>query len=154
MLLISPLSAYSVQIGALAPGFSLADLSGDTVSLELVKGKVVFLNFWAPWCFPCKDELPALEKLYVKYRREGLLVIGISVDTADTGIRKFMQKSPVTFPMLIDRESAVGDHYGIRSLPSGFLIGRDGIVRYKHLGFGKEHISMYEKEIVELLNKY
>ena len=87
MLFIMPFSAHSVQTGAVAPDFSLVDLNGETVTLEQFKGKVVFLDFWAPWCVPCRDELPELDKLYKKYKQDGFEFIGICMDTSEPGIR-------------------------------------------------------------------
>ena len=151
MLFIMPFSAHAVQVGTLAPGFSLMDLNGKIVTLDTFKGKVIFLNFWAPWCIPCRDELPELDKLYKKYNGKGFEVIGISMDTSEAGIRKFMQKVPVTFPILIDKQGKADNAYGFTGLPSGFLINRDGVIRYRYTGFGKEDLVEYEKNIMELL---
>lgn len=153
MLFIISFSAYAVQIGAPAPGFSLVDLNGTIVTLEQFKGKVVFLNFWAPWCVPCRDELPELDKLYKQYNRQGFEVVGISMEPSEAGIRKFMQKVPITFPILIDKSSSVDNAYGVTSLPTGFLVGRDGLIRYRHMGFGKEDLPEYETNITALLKQ-
>ena len=153
MLFIVPFSAHAVELGAPAPGFSLVDLDGNGVALEQFRGKVVFLDFWAPWCMPCRDELPELEKLYERYRKDGLVVIGISVETSEAGIRKFMRKVPVTFPVLIDKQGQADHAYGFTGLPAGFLIGRDGAIRYRHTGFGKEDLAEYEQNILKLLKQ-
>lgn len=151
-----PLSSFSGQgqIGTAAPDFSLADLNGKAVTLKQFKGKVVFLTFWESWCTPCRDELPELDALYARYGKDGLEVIGISTETSRSGMVKFLQKVPVTFKVLIDENGAAGDAYRVSGLPTGFIIGRDGVIRHKHVGFGKEFLPMYEKEIVEQLKPH
>jgi peroxiredoxin len=146
--------AHAGQTGSVAPQFTLKDLTGRSIALDQYKGKVVFLDFWAPWCAPCKEELPELEALHNRYAREGLAIIGISLDTSEASVSRFLQKMPVAFPVLIDKNADASDLYRVSSLPAGFLIDRNGIIRYKHLGFGKEYVSQYEKEIVELLNTH
>jgi peroxiredoxin len=151
LLTILPVYSYSGQVGSMAPPFSLVDLTGKTVSLEHLKGKVVFLDFWAPWCAPCKEELPELDKLYRKYGKDGFEVVGISMDTSQAGVSKFLAKVPVTFLVLIDVKGDVSDAYRVSSLPTGFIISKDGTIRYRHLGFGSDFLPIYEKEIEELL---
>jgi peroxiredoxin len=142
--------AHAAQEGTQAPGFSLRDLKGDTITLEQFKGKIVFLDFWAPWCVPCRDEFPALESLYRKFQSEGFIVVGIAVDASTEGVAKFLKKAPVSFPVLIDSNGTVAESYRLINMPTAYIIGRDGIVRYRHLGYGKELLLKYEKEIGEL----
>ncbi|HYA85638.1 MAG TPA: redoxin domain-containing protein, partial [Nitrospirota bacterium] len=82
--ILLPAFAYAGQVGSTAPDFSFADLAGKSVSLRQLKGKVVFLDFWAPWCDQCREELPALDALYKKYSTDGLEVIGIGIDTTES----------------------------------------------------------------------
>ena len=91
LLFFVPLHSYSGQIGTMAPAFSLVDLNGRTISLEQFSGKVVFLDFWAPWCLPCKQELPELDKLYKKFRKDGFEVIAISVEPSEKNVAAFLQ---------------------------------------------------------------
>jgi peroxiredoxin len=153
LLIMFPISSYSGQIGTVAPAFSLVDLNGKVVALEQFKGKVVFLNFWALWCGPCKEELPELDALFRKYREEGFDVIGVSVDPSGENVARFLQKKPVSFTILIDKKGDVADAYLFSSLPTGFIIGRDGTIKYKHMGFGKEFLPIFEKEITGLLKQ-
>jgi peroxiredoxin len=153
LMILLPFSARAVQLGEPAPGFSLVGLDGNVVSLEQFKGKVVFLDFWAPWCVPCRDELPELDKLYKKYKQDGFEVIGISVENSDPGIRNFLRKVAVTFPVLVDKQGKADQAYGFTGLPAGFLISREGVIRYRHMGFGKEDLAEYEQNIIKLLKK-
>jgi len=151
--IIAPGYAFSGQIGAQAPSFALPDLNGSTVSLEQFKGKVVFLDFWAPWCIPCKQELSELDKLYKKYRNDGFEVIGISIDPSEKNIAAFLQKVPLSFIIALDKKNEGSDTYRVSSLPTGFIIGRDGIIRRKYSGYDKESFTQIEHELSELLNR-
>jgi thiol-disulfide isomerase/thioredoxin len=148
-----PVGANAGQIGISAPDFSLTDLKGTVVTLKQFRGKVVFLDFWAPWCDPCREELPALDALYKKYGNDGFEVIGIDIDDSEKLLAEFLQKVPVTFTVLIDKKGVIKREYVIRTLPTAFILGRDGVIRYVHMGFGKEFLQMYEKEIAELLKQ-
>jgi peroxiredoxin len=152
LLILSPVVSYSGQIGSTAPAFNLVGVNGKGVSLEQFKGKVLFLTFWAPWCIPCREELPALEDLYKKFGKDGLQVIGISVDDSLKDVQAFLSKVPISFPILLDKGD-VNESYRVTGLPTGFIVGKDGIIRNVHRGFGKEFIAIYEKEIQELLKQ-
>lgn len=145
--------AYAAQEGRQAPGFSLRDLTGGSVTLEQFKGKVLFLAFWAPWCVPCRDELPELERLYTKYRDKGFVVIGISVESSASGVSSFLKKVPVTFPVIIDGTGQIAEAYRITGLPASFLIDRGGVVHTRYWGFEKKSLSKYEADIADLLDK-
>jgi peroxiredoxin len=145
--------AYAAQEGGQAPGFSLRDVTGGTVTLEQFKGKVVFLDFWAPWCIPCRDELPELDRLYRKFQHEGFIVVGIAVDDSTEGVSKFLQKFPVSFPVLMDSGGSVAEDYRLSHLPTGYLIGRDGIIRHRHPAYSRDFLKIYEQEIAELLKQ-
>jgi peroxiredoxin len=152
-LLLSPLAADSAQVGQPAPAFSLKDMTGNIVSLESFKGKVVFLDFWAPWCIPCREELPELDRLYKKYWKDGFEVVGICLDTPKARATKFLQKVPVTFQILMDKEGDTAEVYRFSGVPAGFLIGRDGIIRKHYKGFTMDLLPLYEKDIVDLLKQ-
>ncbi len=145
--------ANAGQVGTLAPDFSLEDVHGNVVTLKQFNGKVVFLDFWAPWCDICREELPALDTLYKKYSKDGFEIIGIDMDPSEKKLAEFLQKAPVTFTILSDKKSIIRRGYNFRTLPTAFVIGRDGVIRYVHLGFGQEFSQMYEKEISELLKQ-
>lgn len=154
LLLILPMYAYPGQIGITAPAFSLIGMNGNVVTLEQFKGKVVFLDFWAPWCVPCKEELPELDTLYQKHGTDGFEVIGICLDTNENAAKTFLRKVPVTFNIVIDARGDVADAYRISGLPVGLIIGRDGVIRHRHVGFGQEFLPLYEQEINALLQQH
>lgn len=148
-----PAYSYSGQIGTTAPAFRVLDVHGNEITLEQFQGKVVFLTFWAPWCIPCKEELPELDKLFKKFGNDRFVVIGIAMGSSAADISKFLQKVSVTFPVLLDTKNDISDAYRVSSLPVGFIISKDGVVRYKHMGFGSEFLPVYEKEITDLLKQ-
>jgi peroxiredoxin len=152
-LLLSPLTADSAQVGQPAPSFSLKALQGNSVNLSDFEGKVVFLDFWAPWCAPCREELPELDRLYRKYRKDGFEVVGICLDTPEARVTKFLQKVPVTFQILIDKKGEAAEVYRFSGVPAGFLIDRDGIIRKQYKGFAMDLLPLYEKEISDLLKQ-
>ncbi|MHB8845255.1 MAG: TlpA disulfide reductase family protein [Nitrospirota bacterium] len=139
--------------GPAAPAFEVRDITGTTLSLEHFRGKVLFLAFWAPWCITCRDELPELDNLYRKYRSDGFAVVGISEDASEAAVSAFVKKVPVSFPIAIDPRSSVADAFRLSNLPSGYLIGRDGVIRHRYRGFNKSLVKTYEKDIRELLEQ-
>ena len=151
--LLLPFPVFSGQVGSQAPSFALKDLTGETITLDSLQGKVVFLGFWAIWCRSCREELPELDRLYLKYKDNGFTVIGISVDAPRARVAAFLKKVPVAFPILIDEKGDVAEAYRFSELPSGFLIGRDGVIKYEYKGYDKSFPLLYEKEISGLLKQ-
>ncbi len=123
------------------------------ISLEHFKGKVVFLDFWAPWCIPCRQELPELDALYKKYGSDRFEVIAVSMDPSEKNTAAFLRKFPLSVHVVVDVRNEVSDAYRVTSLPTGFIIGRDGVIKYQHKGFQSEDRVVYEKEIDELLKQ-
>lgn len=155
LILISPalVHASSDLIGSPAPGFALPDMQGAVLSPQSLRGRVVFLNFWATWCVSCREELPELQTLFKKYGDEGFDVIGICVDGSVTTIERFMQEASITFPILLDPDGKAADAYRLTGLPVSYILDRNGIVRYRHEGFGKDSLPVYEDEIKKLLKQ-
>jgi len=153
LMITAPAFANASQVGSVAPDFSLPDLTGKTINLQKLKGKVVLLDFWMPWCEPCREEFPALDALYKKYRNNGLEIIGINLDDSETRLHEFLQKVPVSFTIVIDKKDRTRKSYSLEILPSAFIVGKDGVIRYVHIGYHKEFLQMYENEIVELLKQ-
>jgi len=138
-----------------ATDFALEDMDGETVYLSDFLGKkVVLINFWATWCKPCHVELPVLEKLWKKYCDRGLVVLAVNADGPSglSKVRAEIQRMGLTFPVLLDRETKVLSVYNPRKqLPSTFLIGTDGRIRFTRDGFSTGDEQLIEKEIVKLL---
>ncbi len=131
--------------------FTMPDLTGKDVPLSSFKGKVILLNFWATWCGPCKAEIPAFVELQDQYGKDGLVVVGYSVDDDAPKAQAFADQFKMNYPVLLGlgRED-VQDAYGpIWGIPASFIISRDGRVCQKHLGLAPK--AVFEKEIKALL---
>jgi peroxiredoxin len=119
-----------------APDFTLPRLDGTELHLADTRGQVVLVNFWATWCPPCRGEMPGLEALWQRYREQGLAVVGVSEDTGRLAwIERNVAELGVTFPVLLDREGQVGRRYRVTGLPASVLIGRDGTIAARIVGY-------------------
>ena len=144
-------TALALSAGQPMPEIGLTTLDGKKVTAQALRGKVVVVDFWATWCGPCKVELPILQKLYQKYGKQGLLVVGVSVDRDAGNLPKFLSKLGVTFPIAHDAGHSVAERFKPAKMPSSFIVGRDGIVKFVHAGFNAEDAAVFEKEIASLL---
>ena len=134
-----------------APAWSLKDPDGNVVTLAQFKGKVVVLDFWATWCPPCKVEIPGYEKLQTKYAADGLVIIGVSIDSDGNEIvKKFMREYGINYPIVMAADSDIIGAYGDLSMfPTTFIIDRDGLIRDKKQG--KLPTAQYEQAILAVL---
>jgi cytochrome c biogenesis protein CcmG, thiol:disulfide interchange protein DsbE len=119
------------QVGFTAPNFTLDSLSGDPITLNDLRGKVVVLNLWASWCPPCRAEMPSLNAVYEKFRDQGLVVLGANTTFQDdeTNARAAIRDWGLTFPIVFDRDGATSHTYHLQAMPTTFFIGRDGVIR-------------------------
>ena len=132
-----------------APDFTLRDLKGNQVSLSDFRGQPVVLNFWATWCGPCLTEIPHLEALYTKYKNQGLVIIGMNIETDYMKVKEFA-KSRISYTVLLDgRTQSQG--YDVNGIPCTYYIDREGIVRHRSVGFGPGDEAAIEEKIKELL---
>jgi cytochrome c biogenesis protein CcmG/thiol:disulfide interchange protein DsbE len=124
-------SSPSPREGFLAPAFTLDTLGGGTVALPDLRGKVVVVNFWASWCFPCRQETPALQAVYEQYKDSGVVVVGVNLTNQDSmaDLRTFAHEFGLTYPILLDRDGSVGLQYRVQGLPSTFFVSRKGVIR-------------------------
>lgn len=118
-----------------APDFTLAELSGKTISLRSLKGEVIFLNFWATWCVPCRQEMPTMEKLHREYKKAGLEVMAVNFRETRAEVQKFVDELGLTFTVLLDREGKVSEEYGVWSLPLSYFVNRKGEFVGKVIGY-------------------
>ena len=136
-----------------APDFTLSDMDDETYTLSIYRGKVVMLNFWATWCPPCRREMPSLERLYSKFKNQGFVVIAVNQFEDPDIVFEFTGRLSLepTFPILFDRESRIAEQFGVKGLPTTYLLDKDGRIRYRAIG-GREfdHVEI-EDMIKELL---
>ncbi|MDR3342002.1 MAG: TlpA family protein disulfide reductase [Treponema sp.] len=117
--------------------FTLRVLNGGTVQLSRLKGTVVFLNFWATWCPPCRSEMPSMQVLYDRFRDRGLQFAAVDIMEEGSDIAEFLGYFRLTFPVLLDTDGTVSDNYGINAIPTTFIIDRDGSIIAQAVGSRK-----------------
>src|SRR5437899_7279255 len=136
-------------VGSPAPEIALKDLQGQEVKLSDLRGKVVLLNFWATWCKPCKEEMPAMQASYDKLRDQGFVVLAVNELEDTNKVIEHIRTHGHTFLVVMDHDNRVANRYGVVGLPASFLIDRQGLVR-EHI-FGS---LLTEQRIAELVGRY
>ena len=135
---------------SLAPDFTLRDLNGESFRLSDMKGKVVILDFWATWCPPCRAELPHFQALHREYAGKGLVIVGISLDSVGAaGVKAFIEANGVRYPILMGDRDVTTSYGGIRSIPTTFVIDREGRIVKKLVGYQSKEV--FEGLVRELL---
>lgn len=125
----------TVAAGKLAANFTLKDLKGEEISLASLRGKVVFLNIWATWCAPCREEMPSIESLYKDFKaNKDFVVLAVSQDTDGGAVKPFVEHNRLQFTVLLDPRNDVGERYDVNGIPETFIIGRDGRIVAHHVG--------------------
>ena len=147
-------AAKPVDIGSPAPNFTLLDLEGREVSLSDFRGKVVFLNVWATWCPPCRDEMPSMQGVYEDLKGDHFEMLATSIDAGEVRIvRGFMEDLGLTFPALHDRNSQVYKLYQAKGVPETFIIDHRGIVAAKYPGALDWNRPNNRKVLEDLIDK-
>ena len=143
----------SVTVGEAAPDFTLVNMEGDMVSLSDYLGQVVIINFWATWCPPCREEKPTMERLYQKYKDEGLVFLAVNVEAdGHQVVSQYLLRHPYSFPILLDARANVQGLYGVFRYPESYIIDRDGIV-VEHVIGGRDWMQNPTYRTVESLLK-
>lgn len=153
LLSIQPAFSGQPKVGSKAHDFTLKSLRGKTVSLHDLRGKVVFLDFWASWCGPCREEMPYLAMLQKIYGKEGFRVVAVNIDNKQQNAVKFLQKLGVKLPALWDEKKQVVKAYDVDTMPTSFLLDITGRVRFVNSGFRAEDFQTYKKQIEQLLKE-
>ena len=149
--LLLVIASVSLSCAEVSYDFTLQDLEGKPISLSDYKGKVVFIDFWASWCPPCRLSIPYVEKLYEQYKdNENFVVLGINLQESKDDITKFMKKQKMNYPVLLS-DNKVISNYKISSIPRFFLIDKNGDVYNKYVGFAPGVEELWQKDIEKLL---
>jgi peroxiredoxin len=128
-------STGGVKEGSTAPDFTLKDPAGTDVNLASLKGKVVFLNFWATWCPPCKEEIPSMVRLNQAMTGKPFKMLAVSIDEGGKGaVDAYFARTGLTLPSLNDPDQKVGKMYGITGVPETFIIDGKGVIIKKVIG--------------------
>jgi peroxiredoxin len=132
-----------------APDFTLTDLDGNTISLSELKGQVVFLNFWATWCTPCKKEIPFFNEAHETHKDSGLKIIGISIDRSEKIVKKFLEKRELVYSVVMGTQKFLNDYEISRVVPVTVIIDKKGKLRRKVIGeLEREDIEKYFQELI------
>ncbi len=131
---IDPRYIPSPLVARPAPAFTLRLFDGGTLRLEDLRGKVVFVNFWASWCPPCRDEAPALEGAWHRYKDQGVVFVGVDIQDKEPAARAFLAEFGITYPNGTDPTNLVAIDYGVWGIPETFFIDTKGRITHKHVG--------------------
>ena len=136
-----------------APALAAQGADGKTIELATLKGKVVLVDFWASWCVPCKASFPALDSLYREYQPRGLEVLAVNVDERRHDADAFLGDHPHRMTVLFDPRGVSPVAFGVKGMPSSFLIDKAGAIRFTHMGYSGNVDASYRQEIAALLEE-
>ena len=122
------------RVGSQAPDFQLNNLDGHSISLSDLRGKPVFINFWATWCSPCRSEMPYIQEIYEEWSGKGLVVLAINIGESPSQVEEFMESQNLSFPVLLDTGKNIAQKYNIQGIPTSFFVDKDGVVQEKIIG--------------------
>lgn len=135
------------EVGMQAPDFTLNNMNGQQVSLSDYRGQKVFLNFWASWCPPCRQEMPYMQKLHEEYGEE-VVILAVNVGESKSTAANFMMQNDLSFPVLLDNDKDTARNYLVRGIPSSYFLDQDGIIKEKIVG-GVNYQKMLELNGIE-----
>lgn len=142
------------KVGSRAPDFELVDLNtGQPVTLSSLKGKPVWINFWATWCPPCKEEMPIMEKLYDEYKDKGLVILGVDVQEKESDVLPYIKEGGYSWTFVIDKTGKITDSYHVNGLPSHYFIDKDGTIQAIVIGGLKSEMTGEIRDITPYLQK-
>lgn len=126
----------AITLGQPAPVYTALSLRGDRVATSALKGRVVLLNVWATWCAPCRDEIPFLQQLHQTKAKDGLELVGVSIDSQgeDEKVSEFARDIGMTYTIWRDPDQRILSEYMAIGVPASYLIDRQGVLRWKHVG--------------------
>ena len=147
---LNPRDIPSPLVDRPAAAFALTSYTGEPMSMEAHRGKVVVVNFWASWCHPaCYEEAPVLERNWRAYRERGVVVLGVDIQDKPEAAKKFIADFSLTFPNALDPAGRVSVDYGVYGVPETFFIDRRGRIRAKHVGAVTDEV--FRRQVDRLL---
>ena len=146
-------SFFLVLAILLGPLMAVAQAPSTTFDLAEHEGKVIVVDFWASWCVPCRRSFPWLNNMRAKYADQGLVIIGVNLDASRGDATAFLDKYPADFLIHFDIDGSLAREYGVEAMPSSFVIGRDGQIMSRHLGFKVKRQDEYEAILVNALGE-
>jgi len=146
--------AFAARTGEPAPAFVLATAAGDTVDLARLRGRVVYVDFWASWCTPCRRSFPWMNELEARYRDSGLTIVAVNVDKRREDALRFLRDVPARFTVVFDAEGRMPAAFDVKGMPSSYLIDREGRVAAVEEGFHDDRAAALEQRIRALLERH
>ena len=126
--------------------------ANNVIKLGDLKGKVVYIDFWASWCKPCRKSFPWMNDLHSRYSKDGLTIIAVNLDTDKELVNKFLQKYPADFTIAYDPEGKLAKQFEVKGMPSSYIISRHGKKVFSHVGYREKNVSMVESVLEKQLN--
>jgi len=145
--------ANAVETGDQVPKFSLTSADGKEVSISDFAGKVVYLDFWASWCPPCRVSLPWMNELQNKYSSDDFVVVTINLDSDSSKAKRIIDEQRLTYPVLLDVQGKIAKLFALPAMPTSFLIGRNGKISLVHSAFRNEDKESLETSISKLIKE-
>ena len=134
LLLVACGAPPTARLGSPAPDFTLPSIDSTPVRLSEFKGQPVFINFWATWCVPCREEMPLMQEVYDQYRDRGLVILAVNMEEDARTVRRWVEQGGFTFTFLLDGEGEQVKRYNVTAAPTSYFVGRDGVIRDLKLG--------------------
>lgn len=151
---MATLQAAEIKPGDPSPKCVLAPLGGGAgKDLKQYQGKVVYVDFWASWCGPCAQSFPFMNQMHKDLNKKGLEIIGVNLDEEPEEAKGFLAKTPAQFTILADGSGQCPQNFGVKAMPSSYLIDREGVVRHVHLGFKGSESAQLRQQVEALLEK-
>lgn len=150
-------SASWHQVQALEVKDAVADCAlnaikdNESFQLGKLRGKVVYIDFWASWCGPCAKSFPFLNGLHNQFKDRGLTIIGVNLDENRSDAEAFLSKYPAEFTVAVDKQAQCADSFSVKAMPSSYLVDANGIIRHVHLGFRPEDAKNIQAVVEQLL---
>jgi len=144
-------SAVAATIGGMAPSFSLPTAEGTSIDLERLRGQVVYVDFWASWCGPCRRSFPWMSELQQRYANRGLTIVAVNVDAKREDAARFLREFPATFAVVYDGGGATPRAYGVKAMPSSFIVDARGRIAGIESGFHEDRRAAIEDTIRSLI---
>lgn len=151
--LSASLSASALDIGQMAPDFTLKNTQGENLNLAEQRGQIIVINFWASWCGPCRKEMPILQSFHHQYNNLGVSVWGVNIEQENQAGREFLDDLHLSFPIFFDNSNIIAANYQVEAMPTTVIVGRNGKVRYTFKGYRDGYEQKYAKAIKKLVRE-
>jgi thiol-disulfide isomerase/thioredoxin len=152
--MVCVLPSIDASVARPTPNVAVSSADGVAVRLADYKGKVVLIDFWASWCPPCKTSFPALDAIFREYQEKGLEVLAVNLDEKRRDADTFLDAHPHRLTVLFDPKGISPTAFGVKGMPSSFLIDRAGNIRFTHMGYSGNVDGSYRQEIAQLLSEH